>query len=382
MACSNLRQLICVILTEPKKNVAMKTYVILIIAVMIAWCCSKSDNNMNNNNPPPPPSITTNYAQTNLVADTGSYGAAFVDSALKNAWGIAVNPTGVVWVSANHTGTSTIYDSTGKTLFGPVAIPFGADHFGGSPTGQVFNATADFIIPANQKKAKFIFANENGTISAWSDGDSAHTVADRSSDEAVYKGLVLANDGTANFLYVANFKGKKVDVFDNGFNYVTNKPFADPQIPADFGPFNIANIGGKLYVTYAKLKAPDNEDDEKGAGNGYIDVFDMNGNLITRFASQGVLNSPWGIAQAPNGFGIPFHSIVVGNFGDGKINVFDSTGVALGTLQSGGSPIVISGLWALVFPNNEVATMDPNKLYFTAGPGDEEHGLFGYIRAQ
>ena len=323
-----------------------------------------------------------NYQQTNLVADTSSYNPAFIDSSLKNAWGIALSPTGVVWVSDNGAGATSIYDSTGKTLFGPVAIPSETDHFGGNPTGQVFNSTPDFIIPGIQKLARFIFANENGTISGWPSGDSALIVANRSSDNAVYKGIAIANDGTANFLYAANFKGQKIDVFDNAFNYVTSKPFTDPNLPAGFGPFNIANIGGKLYVTYAKLKAPDNEDDEAGAGNGYVDIFDANGILISRFASQEVLNSPWGIARAPEGFGLPFHAIVVGNFGDGKINAYDSTGVYLGVLQSGGSTIVIPGLWALDFPNNESATANPNKLYFTAGPGDETHGLFGFLQMQ
>ena len=195
-----------------------------------------------------------------------------MDSNLVNAWGIALNPTGIVWISSNHAGATTIYDSTGKTLFGPVAIPSGANHFGGSPTGMVFNKTTDFVIAANNKVSKFIFANEDGTISAWASGDSTLTVADRSSSEAVYKGLAIANDGGSNFLYVANFKGQKIDVFDGSFNYVTNKPFTDPGIPAGFGPFNISNIGGNLYVTYAKLKGPDNEDDDPGAGNGYVDI--------------------------------------------------------------------------------------------------------------
>jgi uncharacterized protein (TIGR03118 family) len=354
----------------------MKTNVFLFVLIIGSTGCHK------NNYTPPPPSIPGSYQQTNLVADTGSYGAARVDPALLNAWGIAVNPAGIVWISANHAGASTIYDSTGKTLLGPVAIPSQGVHFGGSPSGVVFNSTTDFVIPVNGKTAKFIFVNEDGTISAWAGGDSTLTVADRSASNAVYKGVALANDGTGNFVYAANFKGGKIDVFDKSFNYVAAKPFTDPNIPGGFGPFNIANIGGKLYVTYARLKGPDNMDDQAGAGNGYVDVFNPDGTLVKRFASQGELNSPWGLAQAPAGFGLPLHSILVGNFGDGRIIVYDSTGTFQGVLANNGAAIVIDGLWALDFPFNENPNSDPNKLYFTAGPMEENHGLFGYLKKQ
>jgi len=356
----------------------MKTNMLLFAALLTAavYSCNKSSYTTNAT---PPPTLQVNYKQTVLVADTLGYGAAFIDSNLRNAWGIALNPMGIVWISANHAGATTIYDSTGKTLFGPVAIPSQGSHFGGSPTGIAFNSTTDFIIPSNRKVAKFIFANEDGTISAWGGGDSTTTVVDRSATGAVYKGITIANDGTSNFLFAANFKGTKIDVFDASFNPVTTKSFNDPQIPAGFGPFNIASIAGKLFVCYAKLKGPDNMDDQAGPGNGYVDVFDTNGKLLQRFISQNQLNSPWGIAQAPAGFGIPFHSIAVGNFGDGKINVYDSTGVYLGQLQNNGNAIVIPGLWALDFPKNEVSNASPNKLYFTAGPMDENHGLFGFI---
>jgi len=352
----------------------MKSNVVLLGLIMLGAGCHK------NNGTTPPPVIPTNYQQTNLVADVADYQAGIIDAKLLNAWGIAVNPMGIVWISANHSGSSTVYDSTGKTLLGPVAISSQGVHFGGSPTGVVFNATADFVIPSNQKTAKFIFVNEDGTVSAWGGGDSTITVADLSSVDAVYKGVALANDGGANFLYAANFKGGRIDVFDKGFNYVSTKPFADPNIPTDFGPFNIQNIGGMLYVTYAKLKRPDNEDDQAGAGNGYVDVFNPNGTLVKRFASQGTLNSPWGLAQAPAGSGLPLHSLLIGNFGDGRINVYDSTGVFKGQLQSNGQPIVIEGLWALDFPVNEAPMSDAGKLYFTAGPMDENHGLFGSLK--
>jgi uncharacterized protein (TIGR03118 family) len=237
------------------------------------------------------------------------------------------------------------------------------------------------LINASQKVAKFIFVNEDGTVSAWGGGDSTITVADRSASNTVYKGLALANDGTANFLYAADFRGGKIDVYDKTFSLVTTKPFSDPDIPAGFGPFNVQNIGGKLYVTYAKLEGPENEDDQAGPGNGYVDVFNPDGTLVKRFASQGVLNSPWGIAQAPAGSGFPLHALLIGNFGDGRINLFDSTGALIGPLQSNGQPVVIEGLWALDFPYNEApAASDPKRLYFTAGPVNETHGWFGFLK--
>ncbi|MDO6429089.1 TIGR03118 family protein [Flavitalea sp. BT771] len=352
----------------------MRTNVFLLALCIAGAACHK------NNNAGYPSSGPGNYQQTNLVADVAGSGAAMTDPRLLNAWGIAVNPVGIVWIAANHSGTTTVYDSTGKTLLGPVAIPSHGDHFGGSPTGIVFNATTDFVIPCNQKTAKFIFVNEDGTVSAWGGGDSTFTVADRSADNTVYKGLALANDGTGNFLYAADFRGKKIDVYDRSFTFITTKPFVDPDIPAGFSPFNIQNIGGKLYVTYAMLKGPENEDDQPGTGNGYIDIFNPDGSLLKRFASRGALNSPWGLAQAPAGSGLPFHSILVGNFGDGWINVYDSTGFYTGALQSNGQPVIIPGLWALDFPYNEAPLSDPGKLYFTAGPGDEEHGLFGFLK--
>jgi len=359
----------------------MKTKIFLFALCLGGAACNKNNNNNGYGNPPGAPAIPGDFKQTNIVADVADYQASMLDAKLVNAWGIAINPAGIIWLSSNHAGASTIYDSTGATKLGPVAIPSHGDHFGGSPTGIVFNASADFVIPATTKSAKFIFVNEDGTISAWSGGDSTLTMAD-AGNNTVYKGVAIANDGNGNFLYAADFKGRKIDVYDKSWNLVTNKPFADPNIPAGFGPFNIQNIGGKLYVTYAKLQGPDNEDDQPGAGNGYINVFNPDGSLGKRFASQGALNSPWGIAQVPAGNSLPFHSIVVGNFGDGWINLYDSTGVFKGSLQSNGGPIAIPGLWALDFPVNEAPLSDPAKLYFTAGPAAESHGLFGVLKMQ
>jgi len=317
-----------------------------------------------------------NYKQVNLVSDIAGFGAARVDPNLVNAWGIAVAPSGPLWISANHTGLSVIYDMNGATLRPPVAIP-SAGKDPGAPTGQVFNNTPDFIIPSTNVVSKFIFAGEDGTISAWSGGNAAVLVANMSSTGAVYKGLAMANTGNHNFIYATDFRGRKIDVFDDHFNLVTNKPFLDPSIPPHFAPFNIRNISGKLFVTYAKQLAPDNEDDEKGAGNGFVDIFSPGGILLKRFASHGKLNSPWGIVEASNAFCDHPNSILIGNFGDGRINVFEKDGEFQGQLKDKDSPISIDGLWAL---ENNVPGSNPNQIFFTAGQEDEEHGLFGYIQ--
>lgn len=346
-------------------------FIVLCSAAIVSNGCKKNDSSNN---------TATGYMQVNLVADTAGYGAGRIDVNLANPWGIAIGSTGALWISDNHTGASSVYDRTGAQLLPAVAVPSGGKQNGGSPTGVVFNnTTSDFVIAANGEKSKFIYAGEDGTVSAWSSGASTITVADRSAADAVYKGIAIGTDGGANFLYLANFKGGKIDVFDRNFNYVTTKPFTDPSMPAGYAPFNVQNIGGMLYVTYAKPLAPEYEDDEKGPGHGYINVFTPAGTLIKRFASQGTLNSPWAIAQAPEGFGQGSNAILVGNFGDGRINVFNADGTYKTQLLSNGNPIAVDGLWALTFPQNNIPAGDPNQLFFTAGPSDEEHGLFGYI---
>ncbi|CAL1516740.1 TIGR03118 family protein [Chitinophaga sp. MM2321] len=336
---------------------------ILLILLILNTGCHKTDNN-------PPP---TNYLQTNLVADVAGLGATIIDSSLVNAWGIAVAPSGPFWLTANHTGLSTIYDKNGVTLRPAVSIPAPGGSGIGAPTGIVFNSTTDFTI--GDQPSRFIFATEDGTIAAWGAGNAATIMADRSTASAIYKGLALATDGADNFLYATNFFEGKIDVFDKAFHYVTGKPFMDPAMPAGFAPFNIRNISGNLYVTYAKQK-PDKHDDEAGAGNGYVDIFKPDGSLVKRFTSQGALNSPWGIVPATPGFWKVDNTILIGNFGDGHISVFDQDGKFLGQLMNGGTPLAIYGLWAL---ENNVPMADPNQLFFTAGPSEETHGLFGYV---
>jgi uncharacterized protein (TIGR03118 family) len=351
--------------------------ILLTVLIVPGISCKK------NNAATTKPAVNGNYQQTNLVSDTVAFAPARIDPTLTNAWGLAINPKGIMWISENGPGMTAVYDTTGKTLLGPVGMPFEGTANGSFPSGIVFNPTTSFTIPPPANKpALFIWATENGSVATWAGGDTTTTVIDNSAQNSVYKGLAIASNGGANYLYVADFHNSKVSVFDQNFNPVPNITLTDPGIPANFGPFNIACFGNQLYVTYAAHKGPDNHDDAAGAGNGYIDVFSPGGTLVKRFATQGPLNSPWGLAQAPDGFGVPFHSILVGNFGDGRINVYDSTGAYLGPLQSNGSPLSIDGLWALEFGASSIPGANPNKLYFTAGPMGENHGLFGFLQWQ
>jgi len=321
-------------------------------------------------------SLPTTYLQHNLVSDLPGV-ADRTDSNLVNPSGIAYGPTTPFWIADNHTSASSIYDGNGVPARTAVAIP-------GAPTGIVFNpSTTDFAVAPGQP-AGYIFATEDGTIAGWNSGAAAVTKVDLSVLGAVYKGLALANNGGKNYLYAANFSTGRVDVFDANFIPATvGGSFTDPNLPASFAPFNIQNIGGKLYVTYALPDAAKHRD-VSGPGNGYVNVFDTGGKFLQRFASKGPFNSPWGVVLAPAGFGGFGGALLVGNFGDGRINAFNpATGAWLGALQDeSGKPISIGGLWGLTFGNGTQAG-DTHTLYFTAGiagsGGVEDHGLFGRI---
>lgn len=329
---------------------------------------------------------TAAYAQHNLVSDIAGL-ADHTDTHLLNPWAIATSATSPFWISDNHSGLSTLYDTDGNLQTPVVTIPPAA---GGAPpaapTGMVFNNTPDFVAVSNQP-ARFIFASEDGTITAWNSGSNALLKADNSVAGAIYKGLALGNSGGTNYLYAADFHHGKVDVFGPSFQKVTwAGAFVDPTIPAGFAAFGIQLVGGNLYVTYAK-QDDNQEDDVSGPGNGYVDVFDTSGHLLKRFASNGTLNSPWGIAVAPAGFGPFSGALLIGNFGDGRINAFDPTSGALqGQISDGtGNPLSNEGLWGLKFGNGGRGG-DANRLYFTAGISGggsrEDHGLFGSISAE
>ncbi|HSQ44847.1 MAG TPA: TIGR03118 family protein [Ginsengibacter sp.] len=323
------------------------------------------------------PHFVNDFKQVNLVADNSSYGAVAVDPMLLNAWGIAFAPSGPAWVSSNGAGLSNIYNAAGGTVRPPVTIPASASLTGGTPTGAVFNSTTGFKL-SNGNPARFIFASEDGVISAWNAGNAAEVA--KNNTGAAYKGVTIAMDGGVPFLYAANFKEHKVDVYDALWNEVS-KPFVDPDIPSNYSPFNVQNINGKLYVNYAEVG--EGIDEADGPGKGIIDIYNPDGSLVKRFISHGELNAPWGITATPASFWGATSSIgniiLVGNFGNGRINAYDENGSFLGPLRSQGKPIVIDGLWGLSFAPVTATSVNPNWLFFAAGPKDESDGLFGYI---
>ncbi len=329
-------------------------------------------------------SLLSGYLQTNLVSDVPGL-ARFTDPNLVNPWGLSAGPTGPFWSADNGSGVSTLYDGQGQSLPGGaplvVSIP-------GSPTGTVFNGGLGFIVSANGMSgaSSFIFATEDGTIAGWSPNvDPTHAVVavDNSSAGAVYKGLALGTDSSGRtLLYATNFHTGGIDVFDQSFQAThLAGSFADPNLPAGFAPFGIQNIDGMLYVTYARQDAA-KYDDVAAPGNGFVDVFNGDGALQQRLASGGLLNSPWGVARAPADFGEFSNDLLVGNFGDGHINVFEpSTGRFVGQLDNTqGHPHTIDHQWGLAFGNGSSAG-NAHTLFFNAGIDGEQHGLFGTLQS-
>lgn len=320
-----------------------------------------------------------------LVSDEAGT-AAHRDRRLVNAWGLVAGPTTPWWVADNGTNLSTLYDGTGSRL--PLVV-----HVGGAPTGAVFNGTADFVVHDGTASgaALFLFATEAGTIRAWSPAvpspapsTRSFTEVNRSGKGAIFKGLAIASTAQGPMLYATDFHNGKVDMFDGSFQQVVRPgAFEDPAIPAGYGPFGIRALGGKIFVTYAKQDAAA-EDDVHGAGLGFVDVFNKRGDLLGHVASRGALNAPWGLAWAPAGFGRFGGDLLVGNFGDGRIHAYAWTSSGFepdGTLRRpDGDPIAIDGLWALAFGNDGPAGPS-SSLFFTAGPHEESHGLFGSITA-
>jgi uncharacterized protein (TIGR03118 family) len=338
---------------------------------------------------PLPIHAASGYIQHNLVSDVPLL-ADLTDPNLVNPWG---NTPPNFWVCDNRTGLSTVYSnstSTGtvsvvSTIAVPIPPPASRPSPGGTCTGIVFNTTAGAFTPAPGVNAGFIFATQDGTISARTTGNAAVLKVDNSASGAVYDGLAIFNSASANFLYAANFHAGTIDVFDTTYAKATLPgSFTDPSVPAGFAPFNIQNLGGKLYVTYAKQDATKTID-VAGVGNGYVAVFDTNGNLLQHLISGGPLNSPWGVAIAPPNFGPFANDLLVGNFEDGLINAFNpSTGAFLGTMQDpAGNPIANPGLWALQVGAGGGGGF-PNTLYILAGisvngSGLQSHGLFAAI---
>jgi uncharacterized protein (TIGR03118 family) len=329
---------------------------------------------------PPSPALAQRFTQTNLVSDIPGE-ALNTDAHLVNPWGLAPGASGVFWTSNNVTGTSTLYDPDGTIRSLVVTIP------GGSPTGIVATASTDsaFDIPngATTARAAFIFVSQGGTISAWSPAVNATNAIEVSSDTAaVYTGAALGGSPTNPLLYVADFKGGTIDVYDSSFTETKlSGSFTDPGLPAGYAPFNIAIVGGQLYVAYT-AHTPQGEE-LPGPGVGIVSVFDLQGNFVRRFTTGDQLNAPWAIVQAPANFGPFGNDVLVGNFGDGRVLAYDiGTGAFQGALRDTvGNPIVLSGVWGLAFGRAVSGVEVAHRLYFAAGIDDETHGLFGYLAA-
>lgn len=315
--------------------------------------------------------------RTDLVTDDpAAHPAKITDPGLVNAWGISASPTGPFWVSSNGAGTATLYSvnpaSQATAKLGlTVAIP--GD---GSVTGQVFNGN-----PAAFNGDNFLFVSEDGTVSGWRSalGTTAETLMAASTGN-VYKGAALGSVGGNSYLYAANFRGGTIDV-NKGSAAAPglSGSFADALLPAGYAPFNIQNLNGTLYVTYAQQDAT-RHDEIAGAGSGIVDKFDLQGHLLGRVATGGTLNAPWGLAIAPSSFGALAGALLVGDFGDGRINAFDvATNGFLGQVAgTDGAALTIDGLWGLAAGNGANGGSS-SLLYFSAGPDDESHGLFGVL---
>jgi len=343
-----------------------------------------------------------NFQQVNLVANNGSYSPALIDPTLQNAWGLAWAPSGIAWVNSMSGHVSELYTGEGAIVRQPINIPSPTDTIGGLPTGIVFAGGAGFTLSDNQAP-NFLFVGVDGVFSGWNGaaGNNALRIADHSATSA-YTGLTLATWNGSHLLYAANFRAARIDVWDTTFSPVS-MPFDDPGLPSGYSPFNIQSVGNWLFVEYAK-PAPDGRS-QAGAGLGLVDVFNPDGSFVRRFATRGSLNAPWGVVMTPANFLQAMDMsddadgqkngnessgnkdndeldqppvILIGNFGDGRINVFSTQGQYIGQLQSHSRAIVIDGLWSLSFAP-ATSTIDQNRLYFTAGPVNETDGLFGYL---
>jgi len=319
------------------------------------------------------------FVQTNLVSDVPGW-ATITDPNLVNPWGLSQGATSPLWVSDNGQDRATLYtDPPGGS---PAIIPLVVKIPGGEPTGQLFNGTSDFVLKQDGSPAFFIFASEAGKITAWNPGLSPINRAEKhaSNPNAIYKGIALVHGMSGPFLLAADFHSNRVRAFDSSFAPMSlpSGAFADPTLPADYAPFNITVAGGHVFVAYAQQQ-PNKVDDASGPGHGFIDMYGLDGQMRQRFATRGVLNSPWGMTVAPAGFGAFAGDLLVGNFGDGRIHAFDlSTGHLDGTLRdTNGTPIAIDGLWGLL-PGNGT-TQRSDAVWFTAGPAGESHGLLGTL---
>jgi uncharacterized protein (TIGR03118 family) len=352
------------------------------------------------------------FKQVNLVANTSEYHPVTIDPTLVNAFGLAWSPNGVAWVNSVGGHVSELYSGEGAIVRAPVNIPSPTDTIGGLPCGIVFSGNKGFNLPNGP--SVFLFAGFDGVVSGWNPASNNNAKRLIHPPQASYTGLAIAASGVRNLIYGANFGAGRIDVWDTAFKPV-KMSFIDPQLPTGYSPYNIQAVGDQLYVMYAELSTsgPGAGRGIAGAGKGFVSVFNTDGSFVKRFASRGSLNIPWGVTMASSSFleeqdvypntqsesGLINKSgnddlnsnayptskdpvILVGNFGDGRINVYSQDGRYLGQLQSNKHPITIDGLWALSFAPSTATAINPGRLYFTAGPDNEADGLFGYLIKQ
>ena len=378
-------------ITKAKKPVNYYGLLMVLPLLIIVISCQKHQEHQ----------ALKEFRQENLVANNNEYSAPHIDPTLLNAWGLAWTPNGIAWVNAQAGHVSEVYDNEGNIVRPPVNIPSPGGPTGGNPTGIVFNSgDAGSFMMGNKQKALFLFVGVDGVLSGWNGGlgNNAQLIQNNSATSA-YTGLAIGKaNGGQDFLYAADFRAGKIQVWNASFTSVTMS-FLDPNLPGGYSPFNIQNIEGQLYVTYA-IVGPDGKD-LPGLGHGIVSVFNTDGSFVRRFVTGGLLNSPWGLTKAPdhffadtddsglenvleNGIHQSKHqpAILVGNFGDGHINAYSLDGKFMGQLKNDSKVITIEKLWAVSFAPSTAKTIDSNRLYFTAGPDDESDGLFGFIIKQ
>jgi uncharacterized protein (TIGR03118 family) len=318
-------------------------------------------------------------AEAGPVFVASSLATDATDAQLINPWGISASGMGPFWISNNGKGLATLYSvdpTTNVATKQSLVVTIPGD---GSVTGQAFNSGAGF------NSDRFLFVSEDGTISGWRGALVTNAeILQSPAPENIYKGVTLDTTGGHSYLLSANFASGNIDVLkgDTSAPDLTGK-FVDPNLPANYAPFDISKLGNTIYVTYALQNG---KDDLPGSGHGFVTAFDDNGNFLGRIGTMGTLNSPWGLAIAPSGFGSLAGDLLVGNFGDGRINIFSadpSSPAFLGQLADAktGNPLSIVGLWGLI-PGNGVNGGNMNDIYFTAGPNDESGGVFGVLQAQ
>jgi uncharacterized protein (TIGR03118 family) len=323
---------------------------------------------------------TPRFTEIDQVSDQPGK-AKIPDPSLVNAWGLALSPTSPLWVANNGTDTSTLY--AGGLGGAAVTKPTLTVNVPGGPTGQVFNSSGDFGVsgPGGSGPAHFIFATEAGDIFGWSSTtiNQNNAALGTHVDGAIFKGLAIANTSFGSFLLAADFHHGQIDVFDGQFRQIPLPPdifFHDRNLPRGYAPFDVMVSGDKVYVTYAK-QDKDAEDEVDGAGLGFVDVYTNFGVTVHRVASRGPLNAPWGLAFAPSSWGSLAGDLLVGNFGDGRINAYDGDHFEGQLRGTNGRPLTIDGLWALL--PGTAATGGVGTMWFSAGPDGEKHGLVGQL---